>query len=88
MKRAADSVVLNIAEGSMGQTPVEFRRFLTFSSRSSLEVVSCLYLAQDRKYIDKARFDELYTKYETLFKQINALKKSLNTVNRQPTTEN
>lgn len=88
MKRAADSVVLNIAEGSMGQSPVEFRRFLTFSSRSSLEVVSCLYLALDRKYIDKEKFDELYLRYETLFKQISALKKSLNTVNRQPLTDN
>lgn len=31
MQRAADSVALNIAEGSTGQTDPEFKRFLRFS---------------------------------------------------------
>lgn len=77
IKKAADSVTLNIAEGSTGLSKVEFKRFLTFSSRSCLEVISCLYFAKDRNYITETIFTELYSKYETLFKQINALKNSL-----------
>jgi four helix bundle protein len=78
IKKSADSVTLNIAEGSTGLSKVEFQRFLTFSSRSILEVISCLYMALDRKYIDEKGFKDLYSKYEVLFKQINALKNSLN----------
>ncbi len=49
LQRAADSVVLNIAEGSTGQSTKEFKRFLGFSIRSGLEVVSCLYIGKKRK---------------------------------------
>jgi four helix bundle protein len=77
IKKAADSVCLNIAEGSTGLSKDEFRRFLSFSSRSVLEVISCLYLALDRKYIGEDVFSGLYSKYEVLFKQINALRNSL-----------
>lgn len=48
MKRAADSVVLNIAEGSTGQTIPEFKRFLDIALRSAIEVVACLFLAEKR----------------------------------------
>jgi len=40
IKRAADSVVLNIAEGSTGQTIPEFKRFLDIALRSAVEVVA------------------------------------------------
>jgi four helix bundle protein len=46
MKRAADSVVLNITEGSTLQSPAEFRRFLIIANRSALEIVGCLYLSK------------------------------------------
>jgi len=51
-KRAADSVSLNIAEGSTGQTNPEFNRFLGIALRSNIEVVGCLFLAKRRHYID------------------------------------
>lgn len=53
MKRAADSVVLNIAEGSTGQTKAEFKRFLTIALRSAIEVAAALYLAYSRKYFTR-----------------------------------
>ncbi|MDB5014359.1 MAG: four helix bundle protein [Daejeonella sp.] len=40
IKRAADSVSLNIAEGSTGQSNPEFRKFLGYALRSNIEVVS------------------------------------------------
>jgi four helix bundle protein len=49
IKRAADSVSLNIAEGSTGQSNLEFKRFLSYAIRSDIEVVGCLYLAQKRE---------------------------------------
>ncbi len=77
MKRAADSVVLNIAEGSTLQSKLEFKRFLVIANRSALEVVACLYLAIQRKYINESIFDDKYQKYEHLVAMIQALIKSL-----------
>ena len=37
IKRAADSVSLNIVEGSTGLTNAEFKRFLQIANRSALE---------------------------------------------------
>ena len=56
IKRAADSVVLNIAEGSTLHTNAEFKRFLIIANRSALEVISCLYLAKQRKLFDENIF--------------------------------
>lgn len=77
IKRAADSVALNIAEGSTGQTNPEFAKFLSYSLRSNIEVVSCLYLAQRRELISKEDFDKLYKMCEEILVMINALKKKL-----------
>ncbi|MEO7215375.1 four helix bundle protein [Mucilaginibacter sp.] len=77
MKRAADSVVLNIAEGSTGQTKAVFKVFLTYSFRSGIEVVSGLFIAQKRGYIADELFTNLYNEYEILVKMITALKNSL-----------
>ena len=77
IKRAADSVVLNIAEGSTLQSKTEFRRFLVIANRSALEVVACLYFSIQRKYINESIFDDKYQKYEKLVAMIQALIKSL-----------
>lgn len=77
MKRAADSISLNIAEGSTGQSNAEQVKFLGYSQRSAMEVVNCLYLAIRRNYIDKIVFDQLYNELEKLVAQIQAFKNSL-----------
>ena len=77
MKRAADSVVLNIAEGSTGQSIPEFKRFLGIGLRSAVEVVSCLFIAQTRKYINDIDFKKYYDEYEVLCKMITKLKGSM-----------
>lgn len=78
IKRAADSVVLNIAEGSTGQSKAEFKRFLGIALRSAIEVVSCLFMAKERKYLDNEIFKFFYDKYETLCKMITKLRDTLN----------
>jgi len=56
IKRAADSVSLNIAEGSTGQSNAEFNKFWGYALRSNIEVVGCLYLTQKRSLIDEESF--------------------------------
>ena|ERR1700733_2684019 len=77
IKRAADSVVLNIAEGCTGQTNAVFKNFLGYSLRSAIEVVACLFIAKRRKIIDESSFRRLYDEYESLTKMLTALRNSL-----------
>jgi four helix bundle protein len=77
IKRAADSIALNIAEGSTGQTNPEFNRFLTFALRSNIEVVSCIYIAKKRNIISNEDFDSIYNSCQEILAMINSLKKSL-----------
>jgi four helix bundle protein len=77
IKRAADSVSLNIAEGSTGQSNPEFNRFLGIALRSDIEVVGCIFLAKRRAYISDKEFEEIYKMCEEILLMINALKKTL-----------
>jgi four helix bundle protein len=77
MKRAADSISLNIAEGSTGQSNAEQSRFVGYAQRSALEVVNCLFLAKRRGYITEESFDDLYKELEKLVTKIQAFKNSL-----------
>ena len=78
IKRAADSVSLNIAEGSTGQSNPEFNKFLGYALRSNIEVVGCLYLAQKRQLTDQDNFIKLYKQCEEILVMINALRNKLN----------
>jgi len=77
IKRAADSVVLNIAEGCTGQTNPVFKTFLGYALRSAIEVVACLFIAKRRKIIKEEDFHKLYDEYQSLCKMITALKNTL-----------
>ncbi|QOI97910.1 MAG: four helix bundle protein [Flammeovirgaceae bacterium] len=77
IQRASDSVALNIAEGSTGQSNPEFRRFLSIALRSAIEVVCCFYLAKRRKLVDDSEFNYFYDKLTELIKGIQALKNSI-----------
>ena len=77
IKRATDSISLNIAEGSTGQSNLEFKKFLGYSLRSDIEVVGCLHLARRRGYINDEEFSALYAKCEEILVMINALRSSL-----------
>lgn len=58
--RAVDSIALNIAEGSIGQSNPEFRKFMGYSIRSLAEVVTCLHKAKRRKYCNEKEFASYY----------------------------
>ncbi|MBL7820955.1 MAG: four helix bundle protein [Saprospiraceae bacterium] len=78
-KRAANSISLNISEGSIGQSNKEQCRFINYSIRSLAECVNCLYLAIKLEYISKLEFDELYKKSEILFSKLQNFKKAIAT---------
>lgn len=77
IKRAADSISLNICEGSTGQTNSEFRQFLNYAIRSGLEVITCLYLAKRRGLIVENDFDKFYAQIEEVIRMSQALRKSI-----------
>ncbi len=74
IRRAPDSVVLNIAEGCTGQSNQEFRKFLRYSLRSAIEVVSCLCIAKRKGYINTDQFEKYYREDETLCKMLSKFK--------------
>ncbi|AWI25984.1 four helix bundle protein [Flavobacterium pallidum] len=77
IKRATDSISLNIAEGSTGQSSAEFTRFLNMALRSNVEVVACIHLAKRRDIINLTDFHNIYCRCEEIIVMINGLKKSL-----------
>lgn len=77
IRRAADSVSLNIAEGSTGQSNAEFKRFLGIALRSIVEVVGCLYLGRKRQIVNEQQFVSIYAGCEEILVMINSLKRSL-----------
>lgn len=77
LRRAADSIALNISEGSIDQSNPEFRRFMGYAIRSQAEVVTCLYKAKYRNYISQKEFDELYKECFNLMNMMVAFKKNI-----------
>lgn len=77
IKRAADSVALNIAEGSTGQSNKEFVKFLRYALRSNIEAVSCIFIAREREIISIEKFEKIYTMSEEILSMIVALIKKL-----------
>ncbi|MGH9966845.1 MAG: four helix bundle protein [Pyrinomonadaceae bacterium] len=62
IRRAAVSVLSNIAEGFERGGDKEFLQFLGVAKRSCGEVRAQLYVALDQQYVSPALFEELYAK--------------------------
>jgi len=77
IKRATDSISLNIAEGSTGQSNAEFKKFLGYAIRSGIEVVGCIYIAKRRNIISEEDFSYIYKAVDELIRRIQALRKSM-----------
>lgn len=80
IRRAAVSIMLNIAEGFARKTNREFFQFLVIAHGSAAEVQSALYIALDQKYISQEQFENLYRMADETSRTImgfsNYLKKS------------
>jgi four helix bundle protein len=77
IRRAGDSIALNISEGSIGQSNPEFRKFMGYSIRSLAEVVTCLHKAKRRKYITEEEFSSFYEYAFNLMNMSVAFRKNI-----------
>lgn len=68
LRRAALSIVLNIAEGSSRVSDKDSRRFYIMSRGSVLESAAILILLNSEKSIERKLYDSLYDKSESLSK--------------------
>ena len=75
--RAADSICLNIAEGSNKLSDVEFSRYLNNAEASLEEVVSCLDLLLDDGRIKRDVFEAYIREAEDLGAQLIAFGKKV-----------
>jgi four helix bundle protein len=77
LERAATSVVLNIAEGSTGQSDAEQHRFLGLALRSYLETIACLDIAERRSLLAPEKIDELRELGHQLFVKVQTMRRFL-----------
>ena len=77
IRRAVDSIALNISEGSIGQSNPEYKKFMGYSIRSLAEVVTCLHKAKRREYISEEEFMYHYEFAFNLMNQMVAFKKNI-----------
>ena len=72
ISRAADSICLNIAEGSNKLSDIEFSKYLNTSETSLEEVVCCLNLVLDDGHITETEFEGYLREAEELGAQLIA----------------
>jgi four helix bundle protein len=77
IERAATSIVMNIAEGSTGQSDPEQNRFLGLALRSYLETIACLDLIARRSYITIDGLSALRDQGHQLFIKLSTFRKAL-----------
>ena len=73
IRRAAVSVVSNIAEGFERGGNKEFRQFLSIAKGSIGEIKTQLYVAFDVGFIEEAEFTSIYNQADEIGKIINGL---------------
>ncbi len=74
IRRAALSVMSNIAEGFERGSRADFAHFLVMSKASCGEVRSLLYAALDDELLDRPTFDELYIQTEEVGRIVGGLR--------------
>lgn len=77
IRRAAISVMSNIAEGFESRTRPQFIDFLGIAKASAGEVRSQLYLARDQGYLDDSEFEELSDAADKVSRQLFQLLRHL-----------
>ena len=70
MRRAATSIPLNIAEGSVKKSPREFLNFLSYAYGSAKEIDVLLSMSKDLNYITKGEYKLLFGKLDKLMAKL------------------
>ena len=77
IRRAADSIALNISEGSIGQSNPEFKKFIGYAIRSLAEVITCFHKARMRNYISEQEFSKYYNTSWDLMNMMVAFRRNI-----------
>lgn len=77
IRRSVDSIALNISEGSIVQSTLEFQCFMGYAIRSLAETITCLHKAKRRNYINQEQFDKQYKEAFDLMNMMIAFRKKL-----------
>jgi four helix bundle protein len=77
IRRAAVSVMSNIAEGFDRYGRGEFRHFLSIARGSASEVRSQLYLARELDYVSESEFGELHRQCTEVSRMLGGLRSRL-----------
>jgi len=86
IKRAAISIMANIAEGFSRKGNREFIQFLFIAKASAAELQSHLYIALDQNYINQDTFNKLYQQTDKIQRMLSNLIKYLNSTLKTPKT--
>ena len=88
VRRAAISIMANIAEGFDRKSRKEFLRFLAYSLSSVSEVKSHIYIALDQNYITSEQFRTIFLQAEKVSKMLTGFMKYLRSLGQasKPTT--
>ncbi len=70
MRRAAVSIMSNIAEGFESQTQAMFIKYLAHAKGSAGELRAQLYIARDQGYVPEDSFSEMFSLAEICSKQL------------------
>jgi four helix bundle protein len=85
VRRAAVSVMANVAEGFARGSGVEFRRYLDIAIGSNAEALSHLYVALDVGYLEQTAFDSLRQQSDEVARVLRGLKAKVD-ARRKPRT--
>ncbi len=77
IERAATSIVLNITEGSTGQSNAEQNRFLGLALRSYMETIACWDLIERHNYLSNEDLTKVREIGHRVFMKLQALRRSL-----------
>jgi four helix bundle protein len=76
-RRAADSIVLNIAEGAGNRSDKEFAKFLDYAIRSGHECMGCVDIALVNGFISEKTHSDLFREIDEMVAMLIGFQRSL-----------
>ena len=76
-RRAADSIVLNIAEGEGNRSDKEFAKFLDYAIRSAHECIGCLDVALANEYCSEKVHAEMFSEVDEIIAMLIGFQRTL-----------